>query len=189
MGHNKGEVLVIEDHPSGAPTFAAAQLIEGAAPDLPVLFDRWVQPHWRGMSMLARRVAPPGEWEDVLQESMSSAWRKRGQFDPARGSARNWLLAITVDQAQKNRRKRVAEPIADIPDVPVLPDPGASGLDLRRALADLTRRQQIAVTLYYYLDLPLADIAAVMSCSDGTVKSTLRDSRAKMRAALGEDYR
>ena len=162
---------------------------DSAAPEDADQFSLWVQPHWRGMSILARRLTVAGEWEDVLQESLTAAWRKRRQFDPLRGSARNWLLAITADQAAKSRRKMVPEPVAAHHDSAAPPrDPG-SDLDLERVVALLTPRQQFAVTLYYFLDLPIADIAAVMSCSDGTVKSTLRDSRAKMRSLLGKDYR
>ena len=42
-------------------------------------FGAWVDPHWATMAHLARRLAPPGEWEDVLQEALGAAWRKRAQ--------------------------------------------------------------------------------------------------------------
>jgi DNA-directed RNA polymerase specialized sigma24 family protein len=43
--------------------------------------------------------------------------------------------------------------------------------------------------MYYHLGLPVADVAAVMACSPGTVKSTLADARLRLRRELGEDYR
>jgi RNA polymerase sigma-70 factor (ECF subfamily) len=57
------------------------------------------------MAQLARRLSSSNEWQDVLQESVGAAWRKRSQFDPTRGTARNWLLAIVADQAGKSRRR------------------------------------------------------------------------------------
>lgn len=163
--------------------------LDAAAPDSADLFSLWVDPHWRGMSVLARRLTPSTEWEDVLQDALAAAWRKRRQFDPGRGTARNWLLAITADQASKHRRRRIPEPAEPHHD-PAAPatDPGGD-IDLDRAMSALTRRQRLCVTLYYFLGLPIADIAVVMACSEGTVKSTLRDSRTRMRGLLGEDYR
>jgi RNA polymerase sigma factor (sigma-70 family) len=151
-------------------------------------FGAWVSPHWPMMAALARRLSSPGDWEDVLQESLSSAWRKRGQFDDERGSARNWLLAITADQARKSHRRIRSLPLP-IEERPVPAADAALGLDLDRSIGGLSARQQLAVSLHYFLDLPVAEVAAVMGCSEGTVKSTLADARGRMRNQLGEDYR
>ena len=45
------------------------------------------------------------------------------------------------------------------------------------------------MVLHYYLGTPVADVAEVLQCSAGTVKSTLSDARAKLRDLLGEDHR
>ncbi len=139
------------------------------------------------MARLARRLAPSGLWEDALQEALAAAWRKRTQFDASRGNARNWLLAIVADQAMKGRRRhRLVEPLRDLADESTDSD---ADLDLRRALSRLTVRQRTAVTLHYYLGLPVAEVADILGCSAGTVKSTLSDSRARLRRELGEQYR
>jgi RNA polymerase sigma factor (sigma-70 family) len=151
-------------------------------------FGAWVSPYWPMMAALARRLSSPGDWEDVLQEALSSAWRKRGQFDGERGSARNWLLAITADQARKSYRRVRSLPLP-IEDRPALTSDSSVGLDLDRSIGGLSARQQLAVSLHYFLDLPVAEVAAVMGCSGGTVKSTLADARGRMRTQLGEDYR
>ena len=150
-------------------------------------FTGFVAPHWELMSRLARRLAPPGEWEDVLQEALGSAWRKRNQYDDARGSARNWLLAVVADQARKGHRRLRTRREQELEDRPV--DDRPADVDLARALCRLTARQRAAIELHYYLGLSVADIAQVLRCSDGTVKSTLSDARARLRAQLGEDYR
>ena len=103
------------------------------------------------------------------------------QFDPGRGSARNWLLAIVADQARKQHRRSPRH-------LELVDEHGAgadSGIDvdLRRALVRLTHRQRTAVLLHHYLGLPLADVAEVLDCAVGTVKSTLSDARARLRAA------
>jgi RNA polymerase sigma-70 factor (ECF subfamily) len=149
-------------------------------------FREFVAPHWPSMERLARRLSWSGQWDDVLQEALITAWRKRYQFDPARGTPRTWLLAIVADKAYKGRRRW--RPVQE-----VLPELGAGSdhtarLDIEAALTRLTRRQLLAVNLYYYLGLSTAETAQVMACSAGTVKSTLSDARNQLKNALGEDY-
>ena len=57
-------------------------------------------------------------------------------------------------------------------------------MDVERALGRLTRRQRMAVECVYFVGLTVAETAAVMGCSDGTVKSTLSDARARLRSLL-----
>lgn len=152
-------------------------------------FSTWLEPHWRGMAILVRRLCPADDWEDVLQETFTAAWRKRRQFDPDRGTARNWLLAIAADQSYKHQRRRIPVP-ADLKADSAAADNDHEGrLDLAGAINALTERQRLAVTLYYFLRLPVAEIAAVMACSDSTVKTTLKDARTRLRERLGDDYR
>lgn len=42
---------------------------------------------------------------------------------------------------------------------------------VRRAVAELPRRQKTALVLRYYAELSVVDTAEVMSCRPGTVKS------------------
>jgi RNA polymerase sigma-70 factor (ECF subfamily) len=147
-------------------------------------FADLVRPHWDAMAALASRLAPASESEDVLQDALADAWRKRSQFDAARGTARNWLLAIVADQAYKTRRRaRSSAVLADVSSDAVV----HGDLDLHAALRKLSRRQRLAVELHYYLGFPVAEVATQMGCAEGTVKSTLSDARARLRQLLGED--
>jgi RNA polymerase sigma-70 factor (ECF subfamily) len=135
------------------------------------------------MVRCARRLAGTGDWEEVLQESLSVAWRKRDKFDEARGSARAWLLALTADQARKAaRRKRASEPLP-LAAAPSGPSPD-DRIDIHAALTTLSTKHRLAIELYYFVDLPISEVAAAMGCKEGTVKSTLADARTRMRAKL-----
>ena len=163
-------------------------------------FSRWVQPHWQAMARLAARYSRDSE--DILQDALAVAWRKRLQFDPARGTARTWLLTITADQRSKAWRRTVrtlsrpwAEPEAGRTSAGSAravsfetPAPEVR-LDLRRAISHLPAKQALAVDLHYYLGLGIADVAAVMRCPEGTVKSHLSRARGRLRTQLGDDYR
>lgn len=163
-------------------------------------FNEWIRPHWRAMARLAGRYG--SDPDDILQDALVAAWRHRRSFDPSRGSARAWLLAIVADQQRKAwRRARalLARSLSAATSRSEVPPglgrasagfaPDHLGVDLERALTRLTSRQRLAVDLHYYLGLPVAEAAQVMRCSEGTVKSTLADARTRLRTILGEDYR
>lgn len=158
-------------------------MVRGPAPP-PEAFAAWVTPHLATMARLAARLAPDAERDDIVQEALSRAWLKRDQYDEGRGSPRTWLLAITADQARKagaRRRPRLV--------LVERPDPSANldeRVDVERALLRLTRRQRFAVDCVYFVDLSVRETAALMRCSEGTVKSTLADARRRLRDLLEE---
>jgi RNA polymerase sigma-70 factor (ECF subfamily) len=109
---------------------------------------------------------------------------KRHQYDGTRGAPSSWLLAITADQSRKAARR--LRPVAELEDHDVVAaraDVDAR-LDVDQALTTLSARQRLAVDCYYFADLSIADTASVMGCSEGTVKSTLSDARARLRSLL-----
>ena len=73
-----------------------------------------MQPHLRRLANLVARLAPDADRDDVVQDALARAWTKRHQFDPRRGTAGAWLLAIAADQAAKARRRaRATAPLVD----------------------------------------------------------------------------
>ena len=51
----------------------------------------------------------------------------------------------------------------------------------------LPEEQRAAVTLYYYEDLPVAEIARVLGVAQGTVKSRLGRARQRLKEQLQEE--
>lgn len=141
------------------------------------------------MTGLAVRLVGPNDAEDVVQDAAAAAWRLRHRFDAGRGTARAWLLALTADHAhralRRGKRLRTMVNLTDIAPPQALDAHGDA--DLAAALGKLSARQRLAVTLYYYLDLSITDVAATMRCSEGTAKSTLADARRRLRRLLGDD--
>ena len=120
--------------------------------------------------------------EDAVHEALARAWGHRRPIDhPDR-----WVLTVSLNLA-RNRWRKVRR------EVPIPPD-AASGagpadarplsVDLRRALAALPRRQREVVVLHYLLDLPVAEVAAVLGLSVGGVKHALFRARASLASAL-----
>jgi RNA polymerase sigma-70 factor (ECF subfamily) len=139
-----------------------------------------VAPHIDKMRRLAARLGGIDNRDDVVQDALLQAWRARGQFDRNKGTLSAWLLAITAHQATKIRRRlRLLFPPA------AQPEPGVDdAIDVRAAVARLAHRERLAVDCFYFADLSIAETAAVMGCSEGTVKSTLSSARERLRGLL-----
>jgi RNA polymerase sigma-70 factor (ECF subfamily) len=60
---------------------------------------------------------------------------------------------------------------------------------LARGFRRLDPEERSLIVLYYYLDLPLPDVAAALRLPTGTAKSRLHRARASLRAALDADAR
>ncbi|MDP3712448.1 MAG: sigma-70 family RNA polymerase sigma factor [Mycobacteriales bacterium] len=144
-------------------------------------FAAWVEPHLPALWLLARRCCGQ-DAADVVQEALLKACTTRETYDEDRGFLRTWLLVLVADRCRKHlRRARTESPLVEVAAASRDHD---VDLDLRRAVARLAHRQRLAVELHYVLDLPVADVATVMGCSTGTVKSTLFDARARLRVML-----
>lgn len=144
-------------------------------------FAAAVRPCLPLMNRLAARLAPRGTAEDVVQDALLRAWVHRIQFDAERGTLLTWLLTIVAREARRASRRRwppvrLAATVHDSS-----PD---DRLDIETATAKLTERQRLAVDCFYYVGLSVAQTAAVMGCSEGTVKSTLSDARRRLRTEL-----
>jgi RNA polymerase sigma factor (sigma-70 family) len=81
------------------------------------------------------------------------------------------------------RRRALERRHARPPETPVI-DP--DGIAVRDALRVLNARQRAAVVLRYFEDLPEAEIAKVLGCRPGTVKSLLARSMPKLKEALDD---
>jgi len=155
--------------------------------------------HGPWLAARLRRVLPPAEVEDVLQETFLAVWRGARGYRPA-GSAGGWVWGIARRQAALWLRRCGPAELA-------LPTVTAGGRDpedpaeaaLRRAeLADAERvlgppggAQREVWRLVYVEDRPVAEVAELMGVPEGTVKSRAHRARRLMRAALrrGEPVR
>jgi RNA polymerase sigma factor (sigma-70 family) len=153
-------------------------------PDSAEEFAAWVAPHLAVMGHLAAHLAGTGERDDIVQEALVRAWRKRHTFESGRGTPRSWLLAIVADRARRNhRRRRAIGPLAEA-RMPTVDPVDAALFDLEQAIAELPPRMRLAVDAVYIVGLTVAEAAAVMGVAEGTVKSTLAAARARLRVML-----
>jgi RNA polymerase sigma factor (sigma-70 family) len=150
-------------------------------------FAALVSPHLVALRRYAATRGSLQDAEDLVQDTLARAWTKRAQFAPDRGPMIAWLIAILADRARQ-RRRAVDHSISLDERDRSTPGPDGARVDLRRAVNSLPHRQQTAIVLHHYVDLSVEDVAAIMGCSVGTVKSTLHDARRSLARRLGVSY-
>ena len=130
--------------------------------------------------------------QDVMQEALVQVWRDLPSYRSI-GSFKSWMLRILVNKARKHyRRKQVPtvalESAAEVPE-------NSEGLQetiereeearrLRQALELLTVDHRQALVLRYYNELTVPEVAKVLGCREGTVKSRLSRSLGRLRQIL-----
>jgi RNA polymerase sigma-70 factor, ECF subfamily len=130
-----------------------------------------------------------GAAEDAVQEALARAWERSERGEQIDNLAA-WVTRVAVNLSKSRlRRMRVeAKHRADVAPAPVVDGGSASDtrIDIRRALADLPRRQRETTVLRYYLGLDVAEIAETLQLNPGTVKTSLFRARHALATALGD---
>ncbi len=141
-----------------------------------------------------RTLCDPEEAADALQEAMISAFRRAGDF---RGDSAvtTWLHRIVVNASLDRVRRRTAHAAASMGDegaldllatqgrTPATTDPASvrdTALDVEAALQLIPAEQRAALVLVDMLGYSVADAAAILDISVGTVKSRCARGRARL---------
>lgn len=125
--------------------------------------------------------------EDLLQTTLGNCyrqWKRLGGKAGAEAYVRTTLLNTYISG---QRRRRVRECLRDqLPEAPTQDEflTVDDRHELRTALGLLGPRARAAVVLRYYEDLPEAEVAEIMGCSIGTVKSLTSRGLSKLRSNL-----
>ncbi|MWA10333.1 SigE family RNA polymerase sigma factor [Streptomyces sp. BA2] len=125
--------------------------------------------------------------EDLLQNALVKAAGRWHRIDDPEAYVRQILYRQQVSRWRlKWPRRELA--VAEPPESAVRDGAGAAELRIvmRAALARLTTRQRTVLVLRYFEDLPEADVARLLGCSVGTVRSTTHRSLAKLRGLAPE---
>jgi RNA polymerase sigma-70 factor (ECF subfamily) len=141
----------------------------------------------RGYRLACAMLHDPQAAQDVVQEASLTAWRKlSGVRD--RGRIRPWFLGIVVNECRNSRRlKWVAGVNVGLPEALTVvsgEEKILRGADLRRAVNQLGKLDRVAVILFFYVDLPLEEIALVLGSSVAATRGRLYRAVKRLRPDL-----
>lgn len=180
----------------------------------PLLENEWIEAARRGdasaFEELVRRyqeiayrtaylvIGDADEARDAAQDGFLRAHAALGRFRPG-SEFRPWLLRIVANAARNRRRSATRRAglalrafrdaasgdAAPSPEVLLLADERRR--ELLAAINGLQFDDRLVIALRWFLELNEEEMAGVMNCPRGTVKSRLSRATMRLRAALEEE--
>lgn len=161
-------------------------------------FEDLCAQHYRQAYHIAYRITGNrARAEDLTQEAMVRAYQSFHRYRRDLPFA-NWLYRIIVNLHIDDLRRRPkvwTESVEDLPGLAELPDYGSDPSDvvisrqidvrLQDALNQLPKEFRTSVVLCDIQGLSYDEIAQVMDCSIGTVRSRIHRGRNQLRRILG----
>lgn len=147
-------------------------------------FSAAVTQHSRRMFRAARAVLDSdADAEDAVSQAVLQAWQSLDRLRD-KEAVRPWLVKIAVNcaYAQRRRQGRVVY-LDDLPQEPAAPEPRRYD-GLWEAVSALPPERRVVVTLFYYEEMPVGQIAKCLGVPAGTVKSRLSRARAQLKELL-----
>jgi RNA polymerase sigma-70 factor (ECF subfamily) len=170
---------VMEQRPS-----AMQRATEGDADSFAMLIDPLLQPAYRlAAVMLSDRTGA----EDAVQEAAVKAWRNLRQLRGDESSLRPWFLSIVANECRMTRRRRWWSVVkqADVESNRETDHPSQESVtDLRRAVSKLSLDERLPLVLYFYLDMPLDEVARTLKVSPAAAKSRIYRAARRLRSDL-----
>ncbi len=139
--------------------------------------------------------------EDLVSETLVEAWKSLARYDETCRFS-TWLYAILLHRHQKSVRRAQSRPISlarlplaetqelrdrheNIVATEISPAEAATRHEwfsaLRQGVEELPAKHRQVVLLRFFEDASLPDMATVLGCSTGTVKSRLHHALEKLR--------
>jgi RNA polymerase sigma-70 factor (ECF subfamily) len=147
-------------------------------------FEELIARHHAGLRYFVRRlVDDAAAADDVVQETWLAAVRQ-ARFIRSGAAFRVWLYRVARNRALSHRRASRIRAAESVHEVDEIPDEGVEALrdesiraeeaaGVHRALGQLSLEHREALTLRFMEEMSYEDMAIVLECSVGTVRSRL----------------
>ncbi len=147
------------------------------------LLEPLLDPAYRLAFTILRRREPA---QDALQDSCLNALRALPRFTGPRDGLRPWFLTIVRNNCRSQLRRPSFRwlPLTESPGQ----DDELEGVprrhDLAKGVGSLRPKHRQVLALFYYLDLPISEVAEVLGISERATKSRLYRAVAELRLQI-----
>lgn len=176
----------------GAPQTDEALLTAVAKGDVKA-FEQLHRKYFPKLMHFSRRITESAEAaEEVANETLLVVWRTGDRFE-GRSKPSSWIFGIayrlSLKQRQKLGRHRGDVLLEDnlIDDGQDVAEAVMNRKDLSGALQQLTPELRAVVELTYYNGYLYTEIAEILDCPVGTVKTRMMTARRRLREYLSDD--
>ena len=160
-----------------------ARILDGHAEDYGYFLERYSQ---EAFAIVVRLVPQQEDAEELVQDAFVRAFNRLDTFE-GRSTFSTWICRIAYTTAISWLRKRRMKYLS-IDDQPKLTDTEVDEAfddesrieDLRRAITLLKPDEQTLITLFYYDNRPLSDIAYILDAEPNTLATRLHRIRRKL---------
>jgi RNA polymerase sigma-70 factor (ECF subfamily) len=154
-------------------------------------FDALYRAEYRPLMRIAFGLTgSTAEAEEIVQEAFlrcHQRWRKVMGYDRPGAWLRRVVLNLSTSRLRRVRHEaRVLRRVGSRPRDHD-PGPGGDAGVFWHQVQELPLRQRQAVVLYYGEDLPVAGVADLMGCAEGTVRALLHQARSALAARSEEE--
>lgn len=160
-----------------------ARILDGHAEEFGYFLERYSQ---EAFAIVVRLVPQQEDAEELVQDAFVRAFDRLETFG-GRSSFSTWICRIAYNTAVSWLRKRRIKYLNIDEKVQLFDTEIDEALDdeshikeLRNAIALLKPDEQTLITLYYYDNRPLADIAYILDVEPNTLASRLHRIRRKL---------
>ena len=177
---------------------AKALIAAIARGDEKALADFYRQYHGQVQAFALKRLGDPVAAAEVVNEVMLEVWRHADRFQ-GRSRAMTWVLGIAHHKVLDQLRRRGRDAGNETLDEQLADEDSSTGFSLLAALQDaravrhcldkLSDAHRTVVHLAFFEDLAYPEIARIVECPVGTVKTRMLHARKALRRclrALGE---
>jgi DNA-directed RNA polymerase specialized sigma24 family protein len=183
-GVTTAEAERVADSDSGESAGDSPRVV-AIEPDGPVLrvarsFEDVYRASYQRMTRVAHLMTGSNEAaEEIVQDAFVALYPRFETVDDPDG----YLYRSVVNGCRARfRRQQLRERLRPLRSVPYVAPPDFD--ETWGALAKITPRRRAAVVLRFYADLPLAEIAEVLGCTAGTVKSLIHRGLAQLKDVI-----
>jgi RNA polymerase sigma-70 factor (ECF subfamily) len=178
-------------HAASEEAMLIAGIARGREQDLVEFYRRY---QGRVYAFLLRRLGDAADAAEAANEVMLEVWRSAARFE-GRSRPLTWVLGIAQHKALDRVRRAASRPHSAEIDPDALADESAGAAELiaraqdaerlRHCIERLPEAQRAVVHLAFYEDLGYGEIAAILECPEGTVKTRMFHARRGLKRCLG----
>lgn len=126
--------------------------------------------------------------EDAVQDTLLRYSGVKKDFE-SEEHIKAWLIRVVINRAKDLRASFWRRNRADWQEtMSALPFEDPADSRLFEAVMGLDEKYRIVVQLFYYEDYQVEEIAGILKCPSGTVKSRLSRARALLKQILKEEW-